>query len=114
VLSPKLKVFYNGKQVKTQGPEKTLFAGKKPIVFEIKDKGFNSRFWLLPEFLPEGEHSHGTVNTIPVFNGGTHIDTFKRLFYSGMMKALERDVEEAQADAEPLGPRRRHAHLQHH
>jgi DNA gyrase/topoisomerase IV subunit B len=88
---PKLKVFYNGKQVKTQGPEKTLFAGKKPIVFEIKDKGFNSRFWLLPEFLPEGEHSHGTVNTIPVFNGGTHIDTFKRLFYSGMMKALERE-----------------------
>jgi DNA gyrase/topoisomerase IV subunit B len=69
------------------GPEKTLFAGKKPIVFEIKDKGFNSRFWLLPEFLEgEGEHSHGMVNAIPVFNGGSHIDTFKRLFYSGMTK----------------------------
>lgn len=87
---PKLKVFYNGKQVKTQGLEKTLFAGKKPIVFEIKDKAFTSRFWLLPEFLSEGEHSHGMVNAIPVFNGGSHIDAFKRLFYAGMAKALER------------------------
>jgi DNA gyrase/topoisomerase IV subunit B len=86
---PKLKVFYNGKQVKTAGPDKTLFAGKKPIVFEINDKGFKSRFWLLPEF-GEAEHTHGLVNAIPVFNGGTHIDTFKRMFYSGMAKALER------------------------
>lgn len=87
---PKLKVFFNGKQVKTLGPEKTLFAGKKPIVFEINDKGFKSRFWLLPEF-GDSEHTHGLVNAIPVFNGGTHIDTFKRLFYSGMAKALERE-----------------------
>lgn len=87
---PKLKVFFNGKQVKTQGPEKTLFAGKKPIVFEINDQGFKSRFWLLPEF-GDSEHTHGLVNAIPVFNGGVHIDTFKRLFYSGMIKALERE-----------------------
>lgn len=87
---PKLKVFYNGKQVKTAGPEKTLFAGKKPIVFEINDTGFKSRFWLLPEFLENTEHSHGMVNAIPVFNGGSHIEAFKRLFYAGMAKALER------------------------
>jgi DNA gyrase/topoisomerase IV subunit B len=89
---PKLKVFYNGKQVKSLGPEKSLFKDKKPISFEINDKGFRSRFWLLPEFLEtSGEHAHGLVNAIPVFNGGTHIDTFRRMFYSGMIKALERE-----------------------
>lgn len=88
---PKLKVFYNGKQVKSRGVEKTLFAGQKPITFEINDEGFKSTFWLLPKFLDDaGEHSHGLVNAIPVFNGGSHIDTFKRLFYAGMIKALER------------------------
>lgn len=88
---PTIKVFFNGEQLKaTAGVERTIFKGKKPIAFEINEEGFQSRFWLLPEFLQSsGEHAHGLVNGIPVFDGGTHIEAFKRNFYSGMLKAME-------------------------
>lgn len=88
---PSIKVFFNGKHLKSSlGVERTIFKGKKPISFEIKEEGFTSRFWLLPEFLTTAsEHVHGLVNGIPVFDGGTHIDAFKRNFYSGVLKALE-------------------------
>ncbi len=89
---PKLQVTFNGEKLKTSlGVEKTIFKGKKPISFEIKEKGFDSRFWLLPEFLENSssEVAHGIVNGIPVFDGGTHIDAFRRNFYSGLLKAME-------------------------
>jgi DNA gyrase/topoisomerase IV subunit B len=31
------------------------------------------------------------VNDIPAFNGGNHIDVFKRVFFSSLLKALERE-----------------------
>lgn len=89
---PDLKLFYNGKQVRTKGVEKDLFGKRKPISLEINGDGFKSRFWLVPQFFEDGsEASHSLVNAIPVFNGGIHIDTFKRAFFNGMISALERE-----------------------
>jgi DNA gyrase/topoisomerase IV subunit B len=88
---PSIQVYFNGEKIKTHlGVEKTIFKGKKPISFDIKEPGFESRFWLLPEFLEaqSGEHAHGLVNGIPVFDGGTHIDAFRRKFYSGLLTAM--------------------------
>jgi DNA gyrase/topoisomerase IV subunit B len=45
----------------------------------------------VPAFAEEGEYLHTTVNDIPAFNGGQHIDTFKRLFYGGLIRGLERE-----------------------
>lgn len=45
----------------------------------------------MPNFSDEGEFVHTTVNDIPAFNGGQHIDTFKRLFYGGLIRSLERE-----------------------
>lgn len=88
---PRLKVYYNGEQLKAlAGVEKTIFKGKKPIFLDIREDDFHSRFWLVPNFLDSNtDHSHGLVNGIPVFDGGTHINAFRRNFYSGMIKALE-------------------------
>lgn len=86
---PNIKLFYNGTQVKSKGVEKDLFSREKPIVFEIKKDNFTSNFWLVPNFFPSGsEYSHSLVNAIPMFNGGTHIDAFKRNFFAGMIEAL--------------------------
>lgn len=100
---PDLKVFYNGKQVKPKGTvEKTIFPGCKPITFAVREEKFMSNFWLVPNFFSDGsELAHSLVNAIPAFNGGTHIDAFKRYFFSGLISALE-----AQSKKRRLTPNR--------
>lgn len=92
---PGLKVFYNGKQIKTKGSvEKTLFGDEKPISFTVRENGFVSHFWCVPEFFDNGEKmAYGLVNAIPTFNGGAHIDAFERQFYAGLIQALEPKVK---------------------
>lgn len=90
LIYPKLKVFYSGERIT---PPKTgidgLFGDKKPITIEINRDGFSSRFWLIPNFFADGaQHEHSLVNAIPTINGGTHIDAFKRGFYSGLLTAM--------------------------
>ncbi|RYD65979.1 MAG: hypothetical protein EOP83_06195, partial [Verrucomicrobiaceae bacterium] len=87
---PSLRVFYNGHRVVTKGTvEKTLFPDAKPITFTVREPGFISQFWLVPGFSEEGADTvHGLVNAIPTFNGGTHIDAFRRTFFSGLLDAM--------------------------
>lgn len=89
---PKIKFTFNDEKVQVnKNLEKTLFAGKDVIQIDVSADKFNSSFFLLPSFAKDGEYVHSTVNDIPAFNGGQHIDTFKRLFYGGLLKALERE-----------------------
>jgi DNA gyrase/topoisomerase IV subunit B len=91
ICNPLIKVYYNGEQIRVKPrPEQTLFPGLKPITFEVKKDGFRSRFWLVPNWT-EGEHFHTIVNNIPAFNGGVHIDTFRRMFFGGIVNALDKD-----------------------
>ncbi len=88
---PNVKVFFNGQRIVAKRDPAALFPNHKPIAFSIQKQGFDSTFWLVPSFMPDGrEHAFGLVNAIPVFNGGTHIDAFKRGFFSGLLAALER------------------------
>lgn len=92
LCNPKLKIYYNGEKVGVKpGLEKNLFPGIKPIFIEVQDGTFNSRFWLVPGFFESGEHQHSLVNSIPAFDGGVHMDAFKRKFFSGLISALERE-----------------------
>lgn len=93
---PTLKVIFNGKRILNKGTvEKTLFPDTKPITIEIDEGGFTSRFWLVPQFFSQdtglSEFNHSLVNAIPTFNGGIHIDTFRKSFFNGMLTALERE-----------------------
>lgn len=92
---PNLTVTYNGQKIAVPakgGVEKILFPNVKPIYLEMDAPGFNSRFWLVPQFFDEGqEFTHGLVNAIPVFNGGVHVETFRKSFFTGMLKAMERE-----------------------
>ena len=93
---PNLKVIFNGKRIVTKGTvEKTLFPTTKPIYIEINEPGFLSRFWLVPQFFLQetglSEFNHSMVNAIPTFNGGIHIDSFRKSFFNGMLSALERE-----------------------
>jgi DNA gyrase/topoisomerase IV subunit B len=89
---PKIKFSFNGTKVAVKPTiEKTMFADTAPICIEVNDSKFKSSYYLVPGFADEGEYLHTTVNDIPAFNGGQHIDTFKRLFYGGLIKALERE-----------------------
>ena len=102
---PDVKFTFNGEKVAVKHTtEKTLFDGLKivkiPVVCEYVDRGrksppyfinFNSMFYLVPGFAETGEYAHSTVNDIPAFNGGQHIDAFRRRFYAGMISALSRE-----------------------
>lgn len=84
---PKLHLTFNGKPI--QGKE--LQFPKKPIEFSVAADRFTSRFWLVPDFVADGEFSFSLVNAIPLFNGGTHIEAFRRHFYGGLLNGLERE-----------------------
>jgi len=89
---PKIHFTFNDEKVSVgKSIEKTLFPGLEPVIIAINEDKFVSTYYLLPNFAAEGEYLHSTVNDIPAFNGGQHIDTFKRLFFSGMLKAMERE-----------------------
>ncbi len=98
LANPLVRIFYNGQRVKASTqPEKTLFPNYDPIVIDIKGEGFTSKFILVPNFNSKGEIVHSTVNSVPAFNGGVHIDTFKRVFYGGLLAKLEREGKRRQA-----------------
>ena len=90
LANPLIKFYWNGKQIRVRPiPEKTLFPGEKVLTIEIKENTFKSKFILKPQFVKSGEMVHTTVNNISAFNGGSHVDAFKRYFYSGLLAALE-------------------------
>lgn len=92
ICNPLIKIFYNGEQIKVKPrPEQTLFPGLKPMALEVKADNFRSRFWIVPNWVQGGDHVHTIVNNIPAFNGGVHIDTFRRLFYGNLLTALEKE-----------------------
>ena len=92
LCNPLTKIYYNGERIKTRpSPERTLFGEQKPIVIDINEQNFRSKFLLVPNFQNSGEFTHTIVNNIPAFNGGIHIETFKRYFYSGLLNALTRE-----------------------
>ena len=89
---PKIKFYFNGERVNVKPTVvKTFFDNRRVIEINVNDTNFNSSYYLVPNFAEDGEYLHTTVNDIPAFNGGQHIDTFKRLFYSGLVKSLERE-----------------------
>jgi len=89
---PKIKFTFNGAKITVgKSVDKTMFADSNPVIISINEEKFVSTYYLVPNFGTEGEYLHSTVNDIPAFNGGQHIDVFKRLFFSGMLKAMERD-----------------------
>lgn len=82
---PKLHLTYNNEKI-SGGVQ---FGA--PIEFTIADERFNSRFWLVPDFVADGDFAFSLVNAIPLFNGGTHIDAFRRHFYTGLLNDLDRE-----------------------
>lgn len=91
LCNPKIKVYYNGERIQAKSVEKNLFAGCKPIYIESTEGAFSSKFWLLPSFFASGEHQHSLVNNIPAFDGGVHMDAFKRHFFGGLLFSLEKE-----------------------
>lgn len=92
MCNPLLRIYFNEVKIKVRStPEKTIFGKEKPIVIDIKEPGFKSKFLLKPNFQVSGEYTHTIVNNIPAFNGGVHMEAFRRFFYSGLLGALERE-----------------------
>lgn len=89
---PEVKFYFNDEKISVKATlDKTFFDSLDYVKVAVDVDKFNSTFYLVPEFAQEGEYVHSTVNDIPAFNGGNHIDVFKRVFFSSLLKALERE-----------------------
>lgn len=90
--NPKLSIYYNGHLIKTKNKvEQNFFINKKPITIPIIDGTTRTTFYLLPNWMTEGEMIHSLVNNIPVFDGGVHIDMFRRVFFGNLLTALDKE-----------------------
>jgi DNA gyrase/topoisomerase IV subunit B len=83
---PKLHLTFNGTRIHGKLP-----LGVPPVVVDVP--GFLSKFWLLPDTITEGDCVYSLVNGIPLFNGGSHVDAFRRHFYSGLLNGLEKETK---------------------
>ena len=92
ICNPHVKVFYNGEKINVRNkPEQSLFKDLEFITVDIKETDFLSKFYLLPNWHPENEFVHSVVNNIPAFNGGSHVDAFRKNFYKGLLTFLEKE-----------------------
>lgn len=93
--NPLIKFYFNDELIITKNSfDKTLLSKIKHLSFTIQNKEnrFKSVFYLVPYFDEEsGEHDESLVNNIPTFKGGPQIDTFKRLFYNGLLTTLTKE-----------------------
>lgn len=91
--NPHVKFRFNGEQIKARKGSQALFQGYDPVVItaHVPDKQFESEFILVPQFVESGDMSHSLVNNIPVFNGGTQIDAFKKHFVVNLLNQLTRE-----------------------
>lgn len=89
---PNVRFTFNGEKISVKPTlEKTFFTDTPFVKIVSEADKFQSTFYLVPNFAAEGEYVHSTVNDIPAFNGGTHIDVFKRVFFSNLLKSMERE-----------------------
>lgn len=92
ICNPSVRIFYNGQKISVRNtPEKTLFGDSNIINIDVKEEGFNGKFIIHTDFETENEFIHSVVNNIPAFNGGSHIDNFRRTFYKGLLTYLEKE-----------------------
>lgn len=90
IQNPHVKFSFNGQNIKIKpNHEKIIF--EKFIPINIIENDYISTFLLVPNFSSENEHFHSIVNRIFTYNGGNHIDSFKRYFMSGLLSALEKE-----------------------
>lgn len=92
--NPSIQLFFNGEIIKVKNTiAKTLFSNYDTISILVnsQDNTFNSQFLLIPNIVSQGDHVQTLVNNIPTFNGGTHIDSFKKYFATGLLSSLERE-----------------------
>jgi len=87
-----VKFYFNGEKISVKATlDKTFFEHVDFVKVAVNQDKFESVFYLVPQFAEEGEFVHSTVNDIPAFNGGNHIDVFKRTFFGNLLKTLERE-----------------------
>lgn len=93
--NPTYKIFLNEERIQSKGGvEKGLFGATKLMSLSVKEDGFDSTFYIVPNAVQDQStnfHMHGLVNNAPALEGGTHLETFKKFFSLGITSALEKE-----------------------
>lgn len=92
LFNPALSVYFNKQRIKINPVvEKNIFDKEKIMKFVIDEEGFKSTFYVKPNFTKSGDYHFSFVNNIPAYNGGSHIDVFRRQFINNTLEFLARE-----------------------
>jgi len=91
--NPGVKFSYNDEAIKIKNLERGLFGNRASFSLTVENSGagFSSQFVLVPDFVAGGDAAHSLVNNIPTFNGGSHIDSFRKHFVGNLLTVLARE-----------------------
>jgi len=91
--NPTIKVIMNGQRIKVnKTPINTLFNNFSGLELAIDQPNFKSTFYVVTDFNGVTDYTHSIVNNVPTFEGGEHVDEFKRVFYSGILEAITKEA----------------------
>lgn len=95
--NPKYSIVFQGNKLPAHKTmiEKTLFPKHNVMPLTIRQEGFFSKFFVVPNMV---DHecsflTHSLVNNIPTFDGGNHLDTFRRMFALQLIKSLAKEAK---------------------
>lgn len=91
--NPGVRFSFNNETIRIKNVERGLFGNRNTFSLAVENlaSGFNSQFVLVPDFVQGGDAAHSLVNNIPTFNGGSHIDSFRKHFVSNLLNGLARE-----------------------
>jgi len=97
LCNPTLKVYFNGSRLLVSGRDPvstTLFNNTNSSLIEIKTDRVHAKYYAATGYADD-EYVHSSVNNIPVLQGGPHVDEFRNLFYTTLIKLLDALVKKA-------------------
>jgi len=110
IANPDVSVWFNGSKLRlnegrdpvisTMFPPNTV--GHIPVMLETQTDRVHAKFYAVTGVVDD-EHIHSLVNNIPTFLGGPHVDEFRNLFYTGLIKHLDTTAKAA-LKIKPNGP----------
>lgn len=89
LATPTIKVHWNGKRLEINKRSKDPIGDYlKADAFEVNTERVKGKFYVTDGIADE-EFVYGTVNNIPVFQGGRHLDEFRNAFYAAIIARID-------------------------
>lgn len=90
LANPNIKIYFNDKLIKINKDFDKNFIKNEKIIIELQNQNHYIKIYIVPNYFNDGkDFCWSVVNSIPMFNGGIHVDKFKYYFIQNMIETLQ-------------------------